>query len=687
METMMHTNFDDVDLHNQLGFLDTDISRMKTRSAANESMDIATSQPVMSPDLLTNQSLAASPDVQDVRSPGIGVHGHPDDLMFWETSINNLAWPQKAIGDKADLLSSLGSSLAQQTWEPCAGMTPNAASMMMMAALSRMQTDETSPAPPVCLEWDRTMSGKADGKADGNGSPNKRASTGEIKREGSVGVAPLTSRSLSSPEAFGASTGVKKKGRPRLSDEEIQRREQEKEIRNKTRMFLRQQLKDLRQAPRSRTYARKVRKPARSQGQSRLSQKSETRGTSTTSCVGVSGRSDVCPEGSATSQDELPAVNSEERPLGLTAHQSLPSSPQVQHEGSLYLYSTRSRSLGNGPVLDHPTRSGTAMAGADRSGLIRTHLCGASPYDAPAVESVFATASDPFEPSRWLRYGNGSQVPLQVGVMPQGLVPMEASDGQATADDLQNALHRNRTRRTGDSAGAMLTQLERSRYPEPYVSALKVALTAGSKTLSLSMSAQPEETNCGVAYPLTGDLAERASAEAPACQPPVPLSLYTTHILTSNASEGKFASQTPFSLNSTASISKPGAKKQDAEQAMQLLGPALKQCNVYSYGGVVYLSCQASDQLSGVQRATYAGQAMDILRQVEQLLAQSSSSKSNLIKVQVFLRDMERGYRDFRDIWNDWVDHAALPVVIPIQSPHINPNVLVWLDVTAAINA
>ncbi len=59
------------------------------------------------------------------------------------------------------------------------------------------------------------------------------------------------------------------------------------------------------------------------------------------------------------------------------------------------------------------------------------------------------------------------------------------------------------------------------------------------------------------------------------------------------------------------------------------------------------------------------GQIMDILRQLEQLLGQSSSSKSNLIKVQVFLRDFERGYRDFRDIWNDWVDHAALPVGIP----------------------
>jgi enamine deaminase RidA (YjgF/YER057c/UK114 family) len=56
------------------------------------------------------------------------------------------------------------------------------------------------------------------------------------------------------------------------------------------------------------------------------------------------------------------------------------------------------------------------------------------------------------------------------------------------------------------------------------------------------------------------------------------------------------------------------------------------------------------------------GQAIDILQQVEELLAHASSSKSNLIKVQVFLRDFERGYGDFRDVWNSWVDQSALPV-------------------------
>lgn len=46
---------------------------------------------------------------------------------------------------------------------------------------------------------------------------------------------------------------------------------------------------------------------------------------------------------------------------------------------------------------------------------------------------------------------------------------------------------------------------------------------------------------------------------------------------------------------------------QDPEKAMPMVGPALKQSNMYSHGGVLYLSCQASDQLSGQQRSTYAG--------------------------------------------------------------------------------
>lgn len=57
-----------------------------------------------------------------------------------------------------------------------------------------------------------------------------------------------------------------------------------------------------------------------------------------------------------------------------------------------------------------------------------------------------------------------------------------------------------------------------------------------------------------------------------------------------------------------------------------------------------------------------AGQIVMILEQVERVLAAASSSKNSILKVQVFLRDVARGFPVFRNIWNEWMENCFPPV-------------------------
>lgn len=68
-----------------------------------------------------------------------------------------------------------------------------------------------------------------------------------------------------------------------------------------------------------------------------------------------------------------------------------------------------------------------------------------------------------------------------------------------------------------------------------------------------------------------------------------------------------------------------------------------------------------------------AGQTINVIEHVETLLLSAHSSKDRLIKVQVFLRDMSRGYGPFRDIWDQWMESAG-PPVWPLPLPLISPN-------------
>ena len=75
-----------------------------------------------------------------------------------------------------------------------------------------------------------------------------------------------------------------------------------------------------------------------------------------------------------------------------------------------------------------------------------------------------------------------------------------------------------------------------------------------------------------------------------------------------------------------------------------------------AYGGLVYVSGITTVDLA----ADTAGQARDVMAQIEKLLLANGSHKNRLLSVNVTLRDMA-DYGHFNAVWDEWVVDAYEP--------------------------
>jgi enamine deaminase RidA (YjgF/YER057c/UK114 family) len=77
-------------------------------------------------------------------------------------------------------------------------------------------------------------------------------------------------------------------------------------------------------------------------------------------------------------------------------------------------------------------------------------------------------------------------------------------------------------------------------------------------------------------------------------------------------------------------------------------------------------------------------QTRQILARIDELLAQSGTSKSKLLTAQVWLTDMQL-FGAHNDVWNEWVDRQNPPVRACVVSPQLwRPGMLVEIMATAA---
>lgn len=98
------------------------------------------------------------------------------------------------------------------------------------------------------------------------------------------------------------------------------------------------------------------------------------------------------------------------------------------------------------------------------------------------------------------------------------------------------------------------------------------------------------------------------------------------------------------------------------------------------HNGIVYLS-----GLIDATGADVTAQTKTVLNEVDELLENAGTSKSNVLSASIWLKDIDSDFQAMNEVWINWLDPEHKPVRATVQSPMALPQILVEIQVTAAV--
>ena len=107
------------------------------------------------------------------------------------------------------------------------------------------------------------------------------------------------------------------------------------------------------------------------------------------------------------------------------------------------------------------------------------------------------------------------------------------------------------------------------------------------------------------------------------------------------------------------------------------VGPRMSQAVIH--GDPVYLAGQVADN----PVPSVAKQTKQILKQIDKLLKQAGTSKSKILKANIWLSDI-RAFAEMNGEWDAWVAKGNSPARATVEARLAGPQYLVEIMVTAA---
>ena len=108
------------------------------------------------------------------------------------------------------------------------------------------------------------------------------------------------------------------------------------------------------------------------------------------------------------------------------------------------------------------------------------------------------------------------------------------------------------------------------------------------------------------------------------------------------------------------------------------VGPRMSEAAVHQ--GVVYLAGQVADDAS----QDITGQTRQVLAAVDRLLAEAGSSKSHILRAQIFIVDLAE-FDAMNAVWEAWVVPGHTPPRATVQANLAKPGWKIEVVVTAAV--
>ena len=114
---------------------------------------------------------------------------------------------------------------------------------------------------------------------------------------------------------------------------------------------------------------------------------------------------------------------------------------------------------------------------------------------------------------------------------------------------------------------------------------------------------------------------------------------------------------------------------------IQRLQANTRMCEAAIYNNTVYLAGQVAVNSAG--QGAYA-QTQEVLNAIDSLLAEAGSHKSNILRAQIFLADMN-DFAEMNKAWDEWVDRNNPPARATVEAKLANPGWKVEIVITAAL--
>lgn len=104
-----------------------------------------------------------------------------------------------------------------------------------------------------------------------------------------------------------------------------------------------------------------------------------------------------------------------------------------------------------------------------------------------------------------------------------------------------------------------------------------------------------------------------------------------------------------------------------------------RMSRIVIHNNIVYISGQTDGTTSDIKNQT-----ANVLKKVDDLLAQANTDKSKLLTASIWLKNISRDFKDMNDVWNGWIDPNNKPVRATVEANMAREQLLIEVQVTAA---
>ncbi len=115
--------------------------------------------------------------------------------------------------------------------------------------------------------------------------------------------------------------------------------------------------------------------------------------------------------------------------------------------------------------------------------------------------------------------------------------------------------------------------------------------------------------------------------------------------------------------------------------ALKRIGAGNRMSRAVIHNGMAYLAGFTPDKALG---KSVGEQTADILEQIDAVLKEAGTDKTNVVKANIWLTDMNT-FSQMNDVWDKWVVAGQTPARATVESKLAAPGIDVEIMVEAAI--